>query len=203
LHGSGGGAAAGLLASARLRWLAVVIAVMAVLTAGWPLLNRVVSDHSRLAASTRLAIGPSHKNGAIVTVGPGWTLRASETNPRLAYTLQRGPVILSITYATLINNRQAGDLWAGLRDVVQIGHPGATLSAPVSVRTINGSAGDIGLVRSPDLAGTASVFAGPTRQYAIEMVIAAPKGSPRLNLVAAQRIMQSLVFPAAAAAKAR
>jgi hypothetical protein len=203
LRGSGGAAGTALLGSARLRWLAIIIAVMAVLTAGWPLLNRAVSDHRRLAPNTRLAIGPSHKNGAIVTLGPGWTMRAGETNPRLVYTLQRGPLILSITYATLINNRQIDDLWAGLREVVQVGHPGATLSVPVSVRTIHGSAGDIGLVKAPDLVGTASVFAGPSRRYAIEMIVAEPKGAARLNLVAAQRIMRSLIFPSGAAAKVR
>ena len=72
---------------------------------------------------------------------------------------------LSIAYATLVNNRQVGDLWAGLREVVQVSHPGATLSAPVQVRTTHGYAGDVGLVKAPGLAGTASVFAGPSRQY--------------------------------------
>lgn len=202
MRGSGGAAATAIMGSARLRWLAVIIAVMAVLTAGWPLLNRIVSDHQRLAARSRLTIGPGRKNSAIVTVGPGWTLRPGETNPRLVYSLARGPVTMSITYATLVNNRQASHLWAGLREVVQVSHPGATLSAPVRVRTSHGSAGDIGVVKGPGLAGTVSVFAGPSRQYAIEMVIEAPNASARLNLLAAQRIMRSLIFPSAAAAKA-
>jgi hypothetical protein len=202
LNGSGGAAAA-FRGSTRLRWLAVIIVVMAVLTAGWPLLNRVVSDHQRLAANTKLNLGPSHQNSASVTVGPGWTLQAGETNPRLIYYLDRGVVHLSIAYATLINNRQVDDLWAGLRAVIQINHPGATLSKPVEIRTSHGYAGDVGVVRAPDLVGSASVFAGPSRQFAIEMVVEAPKLSARLNLLAAQRIMRSLVFPAAAAAGAR
>ena len=202
MHGSGGAAAA-FRGSTRLRWLAVIIAVMAVLTAGWPLLSRVVSDHRLLAANTRLSLGPSHQNSAIVTVGPGWTMQSGETNPRLIYHLDRGGVHLSIAYATLINNRQVGDLWAGLREVVQVNHPGATLSKPVEVRTMHGSAGELGVVRARDLVGTASVFAGPSRRFAIEMVIEAPNRSARLNLLAAQRIMRSLVFPAAAAARAR
>jgi hypothetical protein len=176
---------------------------MAVLTAGWPLLNRIVSDHQRLAAHSRLVIGPGRKNSAIVTVGPGWTLRAGETNPRMVYLLSRGKVSLSIAYAALVSGRQVDELWAGLREVVQISHPGATLSAPVRVRTTHGYAGDVGLVKGPGLAGTASVFAGPSRKYAIEMIISAPESSARLNLVAAQRVMRSLIFPSAAAKAGR
>lgn len=202
MHGSGGAAAA-FRGSTRLRWLAVIIAVMAVLTAGWPLLSRVVSDHQRLAANTRLSLGPSRHNSATVTVGPGWTMQSGETNPRLIYHLDRGLVHLSIAYATLINNHQVGDLWTGLREVVRINHPGATLSNPVQIRTLHGSAGDVGVVRARNLVGTASVFAGPSRRFAIEMVVEAPKRSARLNLLAAQRIMLSLVFTAAAAAGAR
>src|SRR5580693_8604659 len=203
MRGSGGAAATAIMGSARLRWLAVIIAVMAVLTAGWPLLNRVVSDHRRLAPNTKLAIGPSHANSAVVTVGPGWTMRPGETNPRLVYLLSRGKVSLSIAYATLVSSRQVDDLWAGLREVVQISHPGATVSAPIRVRTTHGYAGDVGLVKAPGLAGTASVFAGPSRKYAIEMIISAPASSTRLNLVAAQRVMRSLIFPSAAAKAGR
>jgi hypothetical protein len=185
----------------RLRWLAVIIAVMAVLTAGWPLLNRVVSDHHRLAANSKLSLGPSRRSAAVVTVGPGWVLRSGESNPRLVYQLERGAVHLSITYATLINDRQLDHLWSGLRAVVEVNHPGATLSTPVEIRTQHGTEGDFGLVRAPDLVGTASVFAGPSRRFAIEMVVEAPKRSALLNLLAAQRIMRSLVFPAAAVAR--
>jgi hypothetical protein len=207
LDGSGGAAAAfrgsADRGSTRLRWLAVIIAVMAVLTAGWPLVNRAVSDHRRLAANTKLSLGPSRRTAAVVTVGPGWVMRPGESNPRLVYHLDRGAVHLSIAYATLINDRQLDDLWSGLRTVIQVNHPGATLSRPIEIRTRHGTEGDFGLVRGPDLEGTASVFAGPSRQFAVEMVVEAPQQSARLNLLAAQRIMRSLVFPAAAAARAR
>lgn len=196
MHGSGGAAAA-FPGSARLRWLAIIISVMAVLTAGWPLLNRVVADDSRLAAHSKLVIGPGHKNSAVVTVGPGWLLRPGETNPRLVYLLQRGPAIMTIAYATLVNNRQIDDLWAGMRQVARIRQPGATLSGPVAIRSIHGSEGDFGLVRAPGLVGTAAVFAGPSRQFAIEMMIVAPKGTARANLVAAQRIIRSVLFTSA------
>src|SRR5215475_2202778 len=117
---------------------------MAVLTAGWPLLNRVVSDHQRLAANSKLVVGPSRKKSAIVTVGPGWSLRAGESNPRLVYLLQRGPAMMTIAYASLVDNQQVDDLWAGMRAVVELHHPGATLSRPLPIRTIHGAEGDMG-----------------------------------------------------------
>jgi len=197
LHGSGGAAAA-LPGSVRLRWLVIIVTVMALLTAGWPLLSRIVADHHRLAARSKLVLGPSHKNSAIVTVGPGWQLRPGETNPRLIYRLQRGQARMTIAYATLLNNRQVDDLWAGMQEVVQVRQPGAALSRPVRIRSVHGSTGDFGLVRGPNLEGTAAVFAGPSRRFAIEMMIVAPKRSARANLIAAQRIMRSVLFPAAA-----
>lgn len=196
MRGSGGAAAA-LRGSARLRWLGIIIAVMAVLTAGWPLLNRVVTDHQRLTANSKLVVGPSKKNSAIVTVGPGWLLRAGETNPRLVYLLQRGPAMMTIAYASLVNNRQTTDLWAGMRAVLALHHPGTTLSPPLPIRSIHGAVGDFGIVRGSGMAGTAAVFAGPSRRYAVEMVILIPMGAPKLNLLVAQRIMRSVLFPGA------
>lgn len=175
----------------------ITIAVIAVLTAGWPLLNRVVSDHLRLAANSKLVVGPSKKNSAVVTVGPGWLLRAGETNPRLVYLLQRGPAMMTIAYASLVNNQQIGDLWAGMRSVIALHHPGATLSRPLPIRSIHGSNGDFGMVQAPGLVGTAAVFAGPSGRYAIEMLMVIPRGTPRLNLLAARLIMRSVLFPGA------
>jgi hypothetical protein len=175
----------------------IIIAVMAVLTAGWPLLNRAVTDHQRLAANSKLVVGPSKKNSAVVTVGPGWLLRSGETNPRLIYLLQRGRATMTIAYASLLNNRQVGDLWEGMREVVALRHPGATLSPPLPIHSVHGAGGAFGLVQSPDLTGTAAVFAGPSRRYAVEMLIVIPKGIPALNLLAAQRIMRSVLFPSA------
>src|SRR5215469_15692950 len=109
MHG-GGGPAAALRGSVRLRWLAIIIAVMAVLTAGWPLVSRVVSDHRHLAAGTRLKLGTSQQSSATVTVGPGWTMLTGESNPRQIYLIDRGLVHMTIAYAALVNNRQIDDL---------------------------------------------------------------------------------------------
>jgi hypothetical protein len=196
MHGSGGAAAAP-RGSLRLRWLVIVVAIMAVLTAGWPLLNLAVSDNSRVAANTRLSVGPSHKNSAQVTVGPGWQMQSDETDPHTAYSLRRGGVTMSIVYVDLLSRSDVDGLWRGLGQLLRISHPGTSLSAPRRITSVHGLPGDAGLVTSPTVRGTAAVFANRPRQYAIEMVIIGSRGTPLANLIAAQRIMRSLLFPAA------
>jgi hypothetical protein len=196
MHGSGGAAATprGL---ARLRWLVIVVAVMAVLTAGWPLVNLAVSDNRRVGANTRLTVGPSRRDSAQVTVGPGWLMQSAQSNPHMAYSLRRGPVTVSIVYVYLLSRGQAGDLFSGMREVIRISHPGAAISAPRPITSAHGLKGKAGLVTSSSMAGTAAVFAYPAREFAIEMMVIAPRRTSPANLVAAQRILRSLIFSAA------
>jgi hypothetical protein len=181
-------------ARTRVRWLLIVVAIIIVLTAGWPLLNLAVSNNRRISANTHLVVGPSRKDSARVTIGPGWSMLSAESNPHLGYVLRRGAVQVSIDYVTLIDHAHAGGLWAGMRELVRIGHPGATLSAPRPVSTVHHSEGDIGKVSGRNLVGTATVFADTSRDFAIEMVVLSPRRAVRANLIAAQRIIFSLLF---------
>jgi hypothetical protein len=178
----------------RIRWLIIVVAVMVVLTAGWPLINLAVSDNSRIAANTSLVVGPSSQNSARVTVGPGWSMLSEQSNPHLGYVLRRGGVEVSITYVRLLSHAHAAGLFTGMRQLVRMGHPGAVLSKPTDVTTVNGYEGDLGTVRGASLSGTASVFTDPGRNFAIEMFVFAPLHTVRANLIAAQRIVRSLLF---------
>jgi hypothetical protein len=196
MHGSGG-AAATPQNTARFRWLVIVVAIMALLTAGWPLINLVVSDNRRITANTRLTVGPSHRDSAQVTIGPGWLMQSAQSNPHEAYSLRRGGVTMSIAYVYLFDRDETGDLWSGMREVIRISHPGATISAPRPITSAHGFKGAAGAVTSPSMAGTAAVYAYPAREFAIEMVIIAPRRTPLANLVAAQRIVRSLLFLAA------
>ncbi len=197
MHGSGG-AAATPVGWARLRWLVTVVAIMAVLTAGWPLINLAVSDNRRVGANARLSVGPSHRDSAQVTVGRGWLMQSAQSNPREAYSLRRGGVSMSIAYVDLLSRSDVGDLWSGMGQILQISHPGARLSAPVPITSAHGLAGDAGLVTGRTMRGTAAVYANRPRQYAVEIVITAPRRTPLANLVAAQQIIRSVMFPAAA-----
>jgi hypothetical protein len=196
MYGSGSAAAAP-RGSPRLRWLVIVIAIMAVLTAGWPLINLAVSNNRRVSPNTKLTVGPSHKNSAQVTVGPGWLMQSSQSNPHMAYSLRRGGVTLSIVYVDLLSRSDVGGLWRGMDQILRISQPGTRLSAPLSITSANGFKGDAGSVTSRRIKGTAAVFANRPRQYAVEIVVIAPRRTPRANLVAAQRIVRSVLFPAA------
>lgn len=182
----------------RIRWLLIVVAVMAVLTAGWPLINLAVSDNSRIAANSSLEVGPSSQNAARVTVGPGWSMLSAQSNPHRGYVLQRGGVEVSITYVRLISHDHAAGLFTGMRQLVRMLHPDAELSRPRDVTTVHDYEGDLGTVRGPDLSGTASVFTDSGRNFAIEMFVIAPRRTVRANLIAAQRIVRSLLFLPAA-----
>jgi hypothetical protein len=195
MHGSGT-AAATPAGSARIRWLVLVIALMAVLTAGWPLINLAVSNNRRVATNSRLTVGPSHKDSAQVTVGPGWLMQSAQSNPKMAYSLRRGRVIVSIAYVALLSRNDVDDLWRGMRQILQITHPGAGLSTPGRITSAHGLPGDAGLVTGRTMRGTAAVFANRPGQYAVEIVVIAPRATRLANLVAAQRIVRSVLFPA-------
>jgi hypothetical protein len=114
----------------------------------------------------------------------------------MAYSLRRGGVTLSIAYVDLLSRSDVGGLWRGMRQILRVSRPGTSLSRPVRITSAHGYPGDTGVISSRTMSGTAAVFANEPRQYAVEIVITAPRRTPRANLVAAQRIVRSLLFPA-------
>jgi hypothetical protein len=188
------GVSAALPGRVRARWMLVVIAIMAVLTVGWPLLNLAVSNRQQLAAYTRLTVGTGRNSDGTVTIGPGWTMLSSESDPEQVFAIRRGGVSMTISYVALVNGHQTADLYAGLRKLVQVGHPGATMSGPRPIVTLAGHPGSMGMIRGADLVGMASAFAGPSRLFAIEMVVTAPRTASRENLHATRVIMSTLTF---------
>ena len=196
MHGSDSAAAAP-ARSARLRRLAIVVAIMAVLTAGWPLINLAVSDNQHVAANSMLTVGPSHKDSAQVTMSSGWTMQSAQSDPHLAYFLRRGSVTMSIAYVALLSRSDVGGLWRGMSQILRISQPGTSLSRPLPITSAHGLQGVTGLVTGRTMRGTVAVFANRPRQYAVEIVIIAPRSTPVANLAAAERIVRSLLFPAA------
>lgn len=193
---SSGGSAAASGSSLRLRWLVIVVAVMALLTAGWPLLNLAVSSHRALAAKTTLTIGPSHSDASQVTVGPGWTLLPAQSDPRQEYSISRGRLDMKIAYVSLINRGQTPHLWAGLRNLVQLSNPGVRLSTPTAMTTAQGRRGVTGRLAGSSMFGIATIVADPSKAFAIEMVMLAPYRTRHVNMIAARRIIRSLRLPA-------
>jgi hypothetical protein len=183
---------------ARLRWLGVVVAVMTLLTAGWQLLNLTVSDNLALTRAATFRIGPSGPDSAIVTVGPGWSMRTTESNPARGYfSLRSGPAAVSVAYLSLAGRVQAAGLWAGLRAVLRIRNPGLTLGSPTAVTSHQGRAGLTGALTSARNVGAATIFVGPSRTFAIQLIVLAPRTARgEAALASTGRFVRSLIFPA-------
>jgi hypothetical protein len=179
----------------RLRWLIAVVAVMAILTAGWPLLNIAVSDRQPVAAGSALTIGPGAPDAARLRVGPGWYLESDQSNPHRVYSLRRGPAAMSISYAALVGRAGPGQLWPALRRVLQLSHPGARLGRPAAVTSIHGSHGVTGTVSGESLSGVATVYPGPSGNFAIEIVVLVPRSASPVLIATATRMTRSLQFP--------
>jgi hypothetical protein len=180
----------------RLRWLTAVLIVMAVLTVGWPLVNLAVSDRRALAAGTMLRLGPDKTDMAEFTVGPGWSMVPSETDPQLGYSLRRGPVDMSVSYVAVINGAQPAELWAGLGKIIRLNDPGVRLGRPSAYMTAQGRPGEEGTLASPQDTGMATVVRSPSGVFAVAMILIGPRHAARVNLAAARRIMHSLQIPA-------
>jgi hypothetical protein len=176
----------------RLRWLTVIIFVMAVLTVGWPLINIAVPNRRTLTSGTILTLGPSQADLARLTVGPGWSMVPSQTDPRLDYVLRRGHVELAISYVALIDRAQTAHLWTGLRQVMEVSNPGVRLGRPSAFKTAQGRRGAQGALASSTDIGTAAVVGNPSGTFAVEMVLVSPRRASRANLAAARELMRSL-----------
>lgn len=190
------GEGAGLGTSRRLRGLVTVVAVMAALTAGWPLASLAISDNQPLAADKALVIGPDTTRSARFAVGPGWSLRTSQSNPKQVYSLSYGRVDLSVTYVALSGRPPAGRLWSGLRDILRVSNSTARLGRPKPITDAHGATGITGPVTENGRSGTATIFPGPTGNFAIEMVILAPRSATAVSRVGARQVVRSIRFEA-------
>ena len=179
----------------RLGGMLAIVVIMVVLTAGWPLVNASISDRQRLAASGTLAIGPSRKDSARITVGDGWSLRKSQSDPQQDYELYYGGVDLSVRYVTLIGRLRPGKLWSGLGHIVRISSSSARLGVPSPIENSQGLRGITGTFTRSGRAGLATVFPGPGGTFAIEMTTLARPGARAADRAAAQLVVRSIMFP--------
>jgi hypothetical protein len=179
----------------RLRWLAIVVAVMAVLTAGWPLLNTAVANRHPLASGAKVTIGSGHASSGMVTVGRGWYVQPEQSNPAVLYILRKSAVTLYIRHVSLASRQPLLSMWTGMRQVLAVTLPGASLGAPLTIRTIHGLGAITGTVSDARLVGTATIVPGPSRKFAIAMVVLAPRHTGQALRSAAHQVVLSLKFP--------
>jgi hypothetical protein len=180
-----------------LRRLGAVVVIIAGLTAGWPLVNTLVSSRQPVAANTTFVIGPRRSQSARFTVGPGWSMLRSQSDPRRGYSLSWGPMHMSVFYVAPVLPADAVELWPGLLTILQISHPGARLGAPGLITSFYGDKGLAGEVTGRGFAGHAVIFANLARRFAIEMVMLAPKSASARQIAAAERVVRSVKFPSA------
>jgi hypothetical protein len=174
-----------------------VLAVIVVLTAGWPLVSATVAGHQPVAAGTTVTVGPSGTESGRVTVGPGWSVLTASSNPQQYYSFSRGALRLTVRYVSLARVGERGPLFKGMRQILRIGYPGVTAGRPQVLIT---AAGDHGLTASLSGAGhtgQAAVVAAPTQPFAIEMVLLGPPSTVRAVRAAGLPVIRSLRFPAA------
>lgn len=181
-----------------LRALIVVVAVMAALTVGWPLVSLAVSDNQPVVAGQPLIIGQGASHSAIFTPGSTWVVHNARTNLMQYWSMSDGPVDVSVVYVLLLNRSQVSRLWAGLQKTLQLSDGSARLGSPAGVISAAGVRGTAGPVTANDWAGQAAVFPSPTANFAIEVVSVAPPPDRAAAVAAAALVTRSLRFPAAA-----
>jgi hypothetical protein len=170
---------------------------MVLLAAGWPLASRAVSGNQPAAAGAPLTIGLDSTHSAQFTLGRGWVIRSAETDPKQQWVLRRGPVDMSVTYVTLVNPSQAGQLWPGLQNILRLGASSAQLGQPAPLTSPQGGNGLTGTVTVNGRAGQAVVFPAPGEDFAIEIVSVAPTENGQAARTAAAQVVRSLRFPVA------
>jgi hypothetical protein len=178
----------------RIRWLVTVVAVMALLTAGWPLLNSTVSDSRPLTAGHSLTIGPGGALVARLTVGRGFQLLPAQSSPRQQYSMRVGAAQLVVSSVSLPAPTSARRLWAGLRQVLSLSHPGTTLGRLTTMTSAHGQPAVTGSITSKNKAGLAAVFVAPTGKFAVDIVMLAPRTDLNRMRGAGRLVFRSVTF---------
>jgi hypothetical protein len=173
-----------------------VLAVIVVLTAGWPLVSATVAGHRPVAAGTTVAVGPSGTESGRVTLGPGWSGLTASSNPRQYYSFSRGALRLSVRYVGLARVGERGPLFRGMRQILRLGYPGVTAGRPEVLITAAGDSGLTASLAGAGRTGQAAVVAAPTQPFAIEMVVLGPPNTARAVQAAGLPVIRSLRFPA-------
>jgi hypothetical protein len=176
------------------RGVAVLVAVVVLVTAVWPLASAALPDSQRLTAGRVLIIGPDRAHSARFTLGPGWSLLAAESDPSRGYSLSLGNLAVTVGYVSLLGPGQPDQLWAGLRRIVQADHAGSRLGPMRVVHVSPAEIEETGSLAEGAMAGQAAVFPGPLGDFAIEVTVLAPSGAGSARLRAAARVLRSIRF---------
>jgi len=186
-------------------WKAVgcVVAVMILVTAGWPLVSRLLADDQRLAPGTLLKLGPGRDAASLRVPNAGWSLSRSNSDPNRAYVLShrgRGAgrsLKLTASFVDVGDPADVPLLWSGLRKLVAVSDAAGRLGPPRPVRGADGTAGSTGALTSRGRSGTATVWVAADGGSAVEVTVLADAGAGSAAALAAARpLVRSVAFPA-------
>ncbi|MEV7422326.1 hypothetical protein [Streptomyces sp. NPDC091212] len=173
-----------------------VLFVMAALTAGWPLIDRALSDRERLPGGALLELGPSSGTAVLRVVGEGWSLSKSQSDPNSSYALSRDGVDVVAGYVDLTTTEAGAErLWTGLRRVQSVADAGSRLGEPHPVTSAEGARGSTGTLTRSGRTGTATVWLPPGEAYAVEITVLAKPRAGAGVVEEAMALVHSVSFP--------
>lgn len=168
--------------------LGISTAVVVVLLGGWALVNTVLPSGTPVAAGQSMTIASAEGHEAKLTFGRGWEIFPGDSSAGENYRLGHGSTQLRLNVA--LPERRASDieLWEGMRNIVRVGDPSASLTDPQPVTTASGAEGLTGVMHSNRNTGTATLFPSPNKGFVIE---ATATGAGQGE---AERLLQTLRF---------
>ncbi|RDG38399.1 hypothetical protein DVH02_09355 [Streptomyces corynorhini] len=169
---------------------------MAVLTGGWPLIDRALSDRERLPGGALLELGPASGTAVLRVVGEGWSLSKAQSDPSFSYALSRDGVDVVAGYVDLTTTEAgAGRLWTGLRRVQSVADADSRLGAPHSATSAGGARGSTGTLTRGGRTGTATVWLRPDETCAVEITVLAKPGAGADAMAEAMALVRGVSFP--------
>ena len=170
-----------------------VLAGMALLAGGWPLISSLLPDSEAVPAGVGLRLGPDPAESALLPLaGDGWRISKSESNPDQRYALRHGAVGLEASYVQLEQPADADGLWDGLRKLGELSD--STFGPPAPARSARGLPSEEASVTEDGLTGTVTVYVHPDRSYAIVLKELGRPDAPEADRAAVRDAVQGLTF---------
>ncbi|MFE3457113.1 hypothetical protein ACFXKD_06160 [Nocardiopsis aegyptia] len=176
--------------------LGLAVAVVAVLVAGWPLLDAALPDTEPVRSGHTLQVGSSQEVEARFTLRQdGWDLHSGTSTAERVHHFSRGPAELTLTTVTPTTAvpPTAPELWRGLDRTLRAGDGSARLGVPDATTAQDGTRGLTGTLTSDTESGTAVLYPSPDGRFAVSMTLAG-RDATRADLAAVDDVLTSITF---------
>ena len=179
----------------RSNWvpLGAGVAVVAVLTGGWALVNAALPATETMTSGHSMTLGSGEGYEASMVFDEGWELDKGASSQGQHYLFTKGPVNLNMAVVVPPGRATATELWEGMRDTVRVDDAGATLDDPEPVTSDRGAEGLTGDLHTHQHTGTATVFPAPSGDFAVEAQAVGADATPA-ELDDAEELVDSITF---------